>query len=188
MEALAPRFDQLARASRAMKVHPLDRAITRLEPKLRVAGESARRAGVGQCLQHDVPRTIVNVLRAPVASEQLALIFKRTNPRLDAAEEAAKSATTHVQGLRDYAATLADREAAVRAMHVPRCASRERGEYLGALHACRVGIAEVADRHAAGVDTPDAELATLIKHPEKRMNRMIEKPWGGLGARPTTRF
>ena len=93
-----------------------------------------------------------------------------------------------MQGLRDYAGVIGDREAAVRAIKVPRWAKRERAEYLAALHAYRVGIGELADRHAAGTDTPDAELEKLIRRPEKRMNRKIERLWGGMGARPTTKI
>ena len=122
-----------------MKVHRLDRAIARL----RTAGASARPAGLEKCMQHNVPRTIVDVLRTPVASEQLVLIIKRTNPRLDAAED-------QLQGLRDFVAALDDREAAVRAMKVPRGAKRERAEYLAAMRAYRIGLDAYGDATQPG--------------------------------------
>jgi hypothetical protein len=184
MAALEPRFAELLRASKTLEVRPLDRAITRLEVKLRVLAGSARRAGLSECAQHGVPRRIVNVLRAPVASEQLALIFKATNPRLDAAEDN----PSYLDGLRGFVAALADREASVRAMKVPRWAKRERAEYLAALHAYRVGLDEVGDRYAAGLDTPHAQFVQLAGRHVKRINRAIDKLWDGMGAGPTSRF
>jgi hypothetical protein len=183
MSALEPRFEELVRASKTLKVRRLDRAITRLEAAFRSLAVSARDAGLEECVQHNEPRSIVNVLRAPVASEQLALIVKSTNKRLDASKE-----LPYLEGLRAFVAALGDREAAVRAMRVPAWAKRERAEYLAALRRYRRGLDEVGDRYAAGMDTPHARFVALVTRPGKRMNQKIHKLWDGMGAGPTSAF
>jgi hypothetical protein len=181
MDALAPRFTQLARASRTLKIEPMDRAISGLGPRLRAAAGSARRAGLEQCLQQSISRTIVNVLRAPVAAEQLARIEAPITKRFRAAKKQGWP-----DGPRAAVAALDDENVAFRALKVPTWVRRERAAYLAAARAYRRGLQEVLDRYDAGLDTSHARFEELVTRRGRRTDRMMRRLWEGIGANPVS--
>ena len=175
MGALDPQLVALKRAGRAMKVARLDRAITRLERKLKVAGRSARRAGLRDCVTRKQVRRIVNSLRAPVAAEQVRALVVRNNKRQKATDgDAALGAEL-----------WADQVAAIRKVKVPAWAKRERAAWRAAAQHYARGIDELADRNAAGLYTPPTQYDALIKDRLRQANRKLRKLYDAMGAHPT---
>ena len=181
MEALEPRFSELVRASRKLSVRRLDRVITRLEGDLRTLAAAARRAGLRECVQHNQARSIVNVLRAPVAAERLARI---EDPIVERFRESRDLPWPDAP--RGAIAALDDELAALRDLRVPAWAKREKAAYMAVARRYRRGLDEVADRYEAGLATSDARFQALVKRPERRTNRMMRRLWEGMGANPVS--
>ncbi|HEX5616814.1 MAG TPA: hypothetical protein VFX51_00255 [Solirubrobacteraceae bacterium] len=175
--ALDPPLAALKRAARAMKVRRLDRAISRLERKLRAVAKSARRAGLRECVTRKQIRRTVNALRAPVAAEQVQSMIVSANKRMKAAGSD-PSASAEV---------FADHVAAVRKLQVPAWARRERRALQAAARHYMRGLEELADRNAAGLYTPDAQYHALIRDRLRQANRKLHKLYDAMGAHPTGR-
>jgi hypothetical protein len=175
MGALDPPLAALSRAGRAMKVRRLDRAITRLEKRLRAIAGSARRAGLRACVTRTQIRRTVNSLRAPVAAEQVRALVERTNKRTKAAGDDPGAA----------AAVFADQDAAAGKLKVPAWAKRERAAWRAAARHYMRGLEELADRNAAGLYTPDAQYDALIPDRLRAANRKLSRLYDAMGAHPT---